>query len=258
MSGQPLDFSKLPDVSKEHPELDEDEQEYAAHMRARENAFEAIFGDSDPPNQILSPDDADLTVNWPGGGVYRYPARDKRRGVHYVTFGLSQPFGDDDEDPEDADDDDVPFSGFGIELVLSTPDKCDWAPLALIQFVKYLLFDENARLFIPGHRIPASVLRQVNPSTELTHFFGITSAEYSNEILLPAGLCTLVHLVGATSKEIELAKQQPGTEGTFILAETLRALGVGYVTDVSRRCATTNPQFEQAWEKAARDHVPEA
>ncbi|MGC4088738.1 MAG: suppressor of fused domain protein [Polyangiaceae bacterium] len=250
MTVRPLDFSKLPDVSELHPELNPEEQLYAAHMLARENALEAIFGETDPPDQILSPDDPDFAAGWPGGGVYQYPARGKRSGVHYVTHGLAQPM-DFDDPVEPADE---PRSGLGIELVLSTPNESEWPVVVLFELVKYLLFAENARLFLPGHRIPASLLQQVDPSTQLTHLFGIASAEYESELLLPAGACTLVHLVGATMAEIERAKQHRGTTGTYILSETLRELGVGHVTDLKRACATKDARFDAVWAAVAKKY----
>jgi hypothetical protein len=254
MTALRLDFSKLPDVASIYPELEAPgERDYAAHMKAREDAFQAIFGESEPPQQILSPEDPNLTVSWPGGGVYQFPPRGERRAFHYVTHGLSQPFGSDDKEDEDKGKaaDVEPCSGMGIELVISTPERSEWPPSLLIQFVKYLLFNDKARLFVPGDRIPAS-LRTFDSASEVTHLFGVTSSEYPHEILLPAGSCTLVHLVGATAKEIERAKQLPGRTGTFVLAEVLRELGVGYVTDLRRRCATADPRFDALWAAAAK------
>jgi Suppressor of fused protein (SUFU) len=257
MTTQRLDFSKLPDVSALHPELEEaGERPFAAHMKAREDALLAIFGESEPPDQILSPDDPDLTISWPGGGVYQYPPRGERRGFHYVTHGLSQPFefGDDEDEHDDEGAAEI-GSGMGIELVISTPERCDWAPSLLLEFVKYLLFNENARVFEPGHRIPASALRAAHPESELTHLFGIGSPEYPHEIMLPGGSCTLVHLVGATTEEIERAKALGGVAGTFILADTLRELGIGCVTDLARRSATADERFEALWGKAVERHA---
>src|SRR5512140_1787198 len=107
-----LDFSRLPDVSAEHPELSEDERFYAAHMKAREDALQQIFGDTEPKGQILSPGEPDVVVNWPGGGVHPYAPREGRSGWHYVTHGLAQPFdAEEGEAPPDAPEEQP--SGFG-------------------------------------------------------------------------------------------------------------------------------------------------
>ena len=243
MSGEPLDFSKLPDVGKLHPELDADERVFAAHMKAREDAFAHIFGQTDPPDSILSPSEPDLQINWPGGGVYAFPPRGARRAWHYVTHGLAQPIEDDDE----------PVSGLGIELVVATPSPSEWAPQLLIDCVRYMLFDPNATLIVPGDRMPTSAFAAYARGTALTHMIATTSDDYDHHILLPAGQCTLVHLVGVTSEEIARAKAMGGgAEGTFVLAEALAALGPGFVTDTARACTTKDARFEAAWTEASR------
>ncbi len=249
MSGEPLDFSKLPDVAKLHPELDEDERLFAAHMKAREDAYAHIFGQTDPPDRILTPSDPELQINWPGGGVYAFPPRGARKGWHYVTHGLAQPF----EGPEDAEEreDDDPISGLGIELVIATRERSEWAPLLLLDCVRYMLFDENAALIVPGDRMPTSAFEAYAPGSALTHMIATTSEEYDHHILLPAGQCTLVHLVGVTAEEIARAKAMAAGEGTFVLAEVLHMLGPGAVTDTSRPCTTGDPRFEDAWRTVA-------
>lgn len=242
-----VDFSKLPDVAALHPELGEDERLFAAHMKAREDAFSSIFGESDPPGQILSPSDAQLTINWPGGGIYVFPPRGDRRGWHYVTHGLSQPF-----DFENAQE----VSGLGCELVLSTPERCEWPAMLLIELVKYLLFNEDAVMILPGDRMPTGAFKQVAPGSKLTHMFATTSTEYATSIALPGGRCTLVHLVGATADEIERAKKEGGAFGTKVLGETLRRLGVGFMTDTARGSATADGTFDAAWRDVAKSVEP--
>ncbi len=250
MSGEPLDFSKLPDVAKLHPELDEDERAFAAHMKAREDAYAHIFGQTDPPDQILSPSDPDLMINWPGGGVYAFPPRGAREAWHYVTHGLAQPIGAPDEE---EDEDDEPVSGLGIELVIATPSRSEWAPALLVDCVRYMLFDPNATLIVPGDRMPTRAFSSYAAGTALTHMIATTSDDYDHHILLPAGQCTLVHLVGVTTDEIERAKAMgSGAEGTFVLAEALCALGAGLVTDTARACTTKDPRFDGVWKEASQ------
>jgi Suppressor of fused protein (SUFU) len=243
-----IDLSKLPDVSEEHPELiGEEEKLFAAHMKAREDAYSEIFGESDPPDQILSPDDPELAMNWPGGGIYAFPPRGKRQGWHYVTHGLAQPFGPDEIAATEGGD---RFSGLGIELVIATPDRSEWAPSLLVDFVRYLLFQEDAELIVPGDRIPTSAFRTYTPGSQLTHVIATMSPEYEHDILLPAGRCTLVHLIGVTEDEVAKARSAAGGEGTIALGEALRRLGPGYVTDTSRTCATQDSRFGFAWNDA--------
>ena len=242
---QRLDFSRLPDVSDEHPELDDEARLFAAHMRAREDALMAVFGPTDPPDTILSPDDPDLSINWPGGGIHRYAPREGRAGWTFVTHGLAQP---DDPEAEAEADEEERYSGFGIELVISAPDENPWPAELLLSFVRYLLFDDESRVFLPGHRIPCSALKSIAPETELTHLCGIASPDYPHEIELPAGRCTLVHLVGATTAEIEIARSED--DGTAILGRVLGATGHGTLTDLSRECVTKRADFESLWARA--------
>ncbi len=56
---------------------------------------------------------------------------------------------------------------------------------------------------------------------------------------------------GATTAEIARAKKEGGAFGTKVLCETLRRVGVGYVTDTARRSATDEPTFDAAWRDVA-------
>ena len=261
-----LDFSRLPDVAAEHPELDETERLYAAHMKAREDAFAMIFGDTEPKGQILSPAEPDLVMNWPGGGVHAYAPRQGRTGWHYVTHGLAQPFDAEDaaalaptpagepegegqgggEACEEAPDEKP--SGFGIELAISTPEESTWAPQLLLNFVRYLLFEEESEVFHPGDRIPCPAFDEVKKGTKISSLICIESPEYTAEILLPGGTCTIVHLVGVTTPEIararSLGSSGPGTE---VLLATLLALGIPPVTNLARKCATLDSRFDKVW-----------
>ena len=243
-----LDFSDLPTVDylglEHHCEV-----AYASHMAARQNALGAIFGPTEPPDRILSPDDGNLLINWPGGGVYQFPPRHGRKSWHYVTSGLSQPSFEDDGNAESIQDEDGErYSGFGIELVLSTKDKAAWAPQVLVCLVKYLLFQENSRVILPGDRIPCDGPLVLDIDTKLNHLVAATSDQYESEILLPAGTCHLVHLIGVTQQEIDQALILGiGTTGSIVLCRVLQQLGVGYDSLPERECLTLNPRFQDIW-----------
>lgn len=251
-----LDFSELPDISDEHPELTEPgELEYAAHMKAREDALHTVFGMPHPKDNIMIPSDPHLSLNWPGGGVYQYRGGDRFAAWHYVTSGLAQPF----DDVDDADmPEDEQFSGYGCELVLSSPDQNAWAPDVLLNLVRYLLFDENARPLYPGARIPCGGPLVLDSDTKLTHLVARFSPEYESQIRLPAGRCELVHLVGATQAEIDTAKSEgSGSLGSRVLCAVMDTLSVGTTSDPNRECLTTHPRFQAEWERA-RAEIDEA
>lgn len=247
-----LRASRLPDVAKLHPELKRKAERLgAAHMLARERAFTAIFGPSEPPDQILSPDDPQLATAWPGGGIYQFPPGSDRAAWHYVTHNLSQPFPDELELAPPARDNKT-LSGFGVEYVISTRRPADWAPRFLLDMVRMLLLGSSARVFAPGHRMSASAFSQYAPRTALGAIIGAVSPEYEHEIRLPGGRCTLVHLVGITPAELELARSLGASaRGSEVLLAVLDQLGIGLVTDPARRCVTRSRGFKQRWRDAA-------
>jgi hypothetical protein len=243
-----LDFSRLPDVSDIHDELPEpDELIYAAHMKAREDALEHIFGKSYPNGDILSPIDPNLMLNWSGGGIYQYPPDEKRSAWHYVTSGLSQPFPDDDWTATQEER----CSGFGIELVISTPEQANWPLNLLLNIVGYLLFQENAHVILPGDRLPCNGPLVLNTNTKLNFLVAKYSTEYATEIMLPGGRCNLVHLVGVTESEIQYALSlgKGTTAGSIVLCHVLDKMGVGCVSDPNRECLTTHRDFEETWDR---------
>ena len=246
-SGETIDSSLLPDLSERFPDGAGQEALYAAHMEARQRAFQTIFGESNPPGMILIPSDPNLTINWPGGGVYVYPPGGDRTGWHYVTHGLAQPMGD-DISAEPSPDDEEQISGWGIELVLSTPEKNSWAPDVLFNLTKYILFQTSSRVILPGDRIPCNGPLVLGTDTPLRHLIAVRSPEYASNVRLPAGYCWLVHLIGTTNDEIAYANQWGiGTGGTAILEAVFASMGVQCLTDPNRRSLTERAEFKTIW-----------
>lgn len=239
-----MDFSELPDVKSTHTELTEDSEfAFAAHMQARENAYDSIFGVSHPEGKIIVPTDGNLMLNWPGGGVYQYAPNEKRTGWHYITHGLSQPY----EPKLEVETEEI-YSGFGIELVISTPDLNNWAPDVLLNLVKYLLFQENSRPINPYDRFPCNGPLVLNTDTKLTYLLAVLSPEYENELKLPGGYCDLVHLVGVTDKEISYAINWGNSNGgSIILSNILFKHGVGTLSDPERPCLSETIDLEKIW-----------
>jgi hypothetical protein len=224
---------------------------YAAQMAAREHALHSIFGPTEPPDRIMSPGDSSLLINWSGGGIYQYPPNGRRTAWHYVTSGLSQPEIDDEANPQPVvDDDGERYSGFGIELVISTIEMVAWAPAVLINLVKYLLFQKNARVILPGDRIPCNGPLVLDTTTPLTYLVATTSNQYENEILLPVGRCQLVHLIGCTQGEIDAALTMGhGTAGSIVLCRVLSEMGVGFDSIPERSCLSIENTFAATWDR---------
>ena len=227
------------------------ESAYAAQMAAREYALHSIFGPCEPPDQILSPAEPNLFMNWAGGGIYQYPPHGNRSSWHYVTSGLSQPHIDDDAIPQPIiDEDGRHYSGYGIELVISTIEKVMWAPHVLINLVRYILFQKNSQIILPGDRIPCHGPLVLDTVTPLNFLVGTTSNEYETEILLPVGQCQLVHLIGCTQGEIDAALTMGlGTAGSIVLCRVLLEMGVGFDSIPERSCLTSNSKFAATWDR---------
>lgn len=240
------DFSSLPDVSETHPELSEPgEREYAAQMLARESFLHAVFGQPEPDGNIWSPSDTNLTINWAGGGFYMYPAA--TGGCYFVTSGLSHPALGQAAQTDDAD----AFSGLGIELVIYAPDDNKW-PLGVLQgLVNYMLFQESARVVMPGDRIPCNGPLVTDSETHLCYLIAASSDRYETRGRLPAGDVDLVHLIGVTEAEAKRAiAWGRGTGGTLILAEVLKRLELGDITNPKRSCTTLESGFDEVWSQA--------
>ncbi|MCB9623206.1 MAG: suppressor of fused domain protein [Sandaracinus sp.] len=249
-----LDFSSLPDVSEEHPELAAEERWFVAHIKAREGALEAAFGKTEPPDTRLAPDDVELSTAWPGGGFHRYPPRDDRPHWLFVTHGLSQPFEASDEGA--WRDDPEALSGLGLEYVMAAPQGDARWPLEVLHgLVRHTVLDEESLLLEPGGHLACS--GPIGERGALTHLLATLSPEYELDLLLPAGHCVLVHLVGVTQAELARALREPDDLGGLILERVLYAFGVGGVTDPDRACLTNRDDFDAVWNDVRVEVVAE-
>jgi hypothetical protein len=151
-------------------------------------------------------------------GVDIRPPEGARSVWHYVTHGLP------------------------TELVLATPAASEWAARLLVELGTYLLAEDIT--ILPGDRLPTGAFARVAKGTTLTHLFATTTTDHP-----------YIQLVGATSDEVEHAKKEGGAFGTKVLCETLRRMGVGFVTDPTRPSITAAETFERVWREVAQSVV---
>lgn len=133
--------------------------------------------------------------------------------------------------------------GLSAELVIDTPAPSDWAKRLLVELGSHLVSEEVT--ILPGDRLPTGAFARVVKDTLLTHLFATTSADHP-----------WIQLVGATAAEIDHAKKEGGAFGTKVLGETLRRMGVGCVTDLTRKSVTDDDAFERVWREVASGMLP--
>ena len=133
--------------------------------------------------------------------------------------------------------------GLSAELVLITHARAEWAKRLLLELGNYLHHEEVS--MVPGDRLPTGAFARVDKDSVLTHLIATTSTEHP-----------WIQLVGATAAEIEHAKREGGAFGTKVLGETLRRMGVGSVTDLTRKSVTEDAEFERTWREVASGMLP--
>ena len=247
-----FDFSHLPDVSGENPDLSGNALLLASHTKARRDALWMVFGDTAPKDHVIRPMERELKAAWPHGGVLRHPPSEDRPDWRYVTHGLAHPkradaaerFRIDDERP----------SGRGIELVISTDEDVRWAPKLLLSLVRYMVLNPQAKTVLPLDRMPAGGPVDGREACELRYLLARKPRHYESELVLPGGLCDLVHLVGITEAEFDHARTLPAGAGSAALVLALDVVGIECTTDPNRPCMTTRPDWQDLWQ-AAIDEV---
>ena len=184
---------------------------------AIEAAVEAVV----PPQQPLHWG----TGNLPGqDGLYGLSAYRAGEDWLLITFGLTELFGKESEDPE--------CSGWGFELTMRIPARDSvqpppWALNLLQQLGKYVY--SSGRWFEAGHRMQPGGPITGQPDTRLT---AIAFAEdpQLGTIDTPHGKVQFLQVVGITDDELARMKAASTAE---VLAE-LAATSPLLVTDVSR------------------------
>jgi hypothetical protein len=219
----------------------EHQQAFVFYCEQRSQEYRRVFGVEEPEGQILLPP-TDLSLfAWPGGGVYQFPPQGKLRHWHYVTEAISQP-----RDPAAAIKDGHP--GYAFELVMSTAERCNWAPNVLMNLARYF-FGPKGRPFYHYQCIPCNGPLVLGSETKLTYLLSVPSREYDPVIRLPGGECSLVHLVGVAEEEIKPAfdLEKPG-EGIKALYRVLYNHGVGCCSLPERPSLAEAPGFVEEWQ----------
>lgn len=167
---------------------------------------------------------------WFNHGVFACPPNPERESWLYVTSGLSNPW-----NLEQPGRDPSGFSGLGFELVVESTQQADWAVPLLHNLMAYELLVavgsyEGAELFEYGNRIPLQ--GSITPSfdSKIRWLLVEQPKHYPSAFELPGGRVDFFHLVGATEKEVEFARQT----SQDMLVGLLHKQGVHPRTDADR------------------------
>jgi suppressor of fused-like protein len=153
---------------------------------------------------------------------------------HFVSFGLSDLYGDGRIHVIDSSPD--PVSGHGFELTLrlvKTSDNPPSWPANLMQSLAKYVFNSKNRI-CPGDHIPWNKsLDSSNPDSKIQHML-IADDPQLEKIRTPLGSITFCQIVGVTAEEVEQASRYNGKAVLNLLRKDPRIGGPWLITDLSR------------------------
>lgn len=177
----------------------------------------------------------DIDPRWLHHGVFEFGPSASRSTWLYVTSGTSNPW---DEDP--IEDDPEAYSGLGTELVLETLVQSEWAIHCLQKLLSYNILLAHGRLgdvapLDHGARVPLGGPIDGEASSQLRFVVVSEPSHFPSSFRLASGRVDLLHLVGITEAERDLAK----VEGHAALIARLASHGAFPATDPTRASGVT-------------------
>jgi hypothetical protein len=205
--------------------------------RREEEVYPALFGSVASGIFALSMDlftrtfqQSAVDPRWLHYGVQVFRPSAARNSWLYVSSGASNPW---ELDPNEYSSSE--YSGFGTELVLETTVEAEWPVVIVQRMLAYNILlchgrYGNSSSLDYGHRIPLRAPITLSGESEVRNLVIGASKHYSSSFRLESGQVDLLHLVGATDREIGYAKQH----GSPALVEKLALAGYFPVTDPAR------------------------
>ncbi|OQV17904.1 Suppressor of fused-like protein [Hypsibius exemplaris] len=163
---------------------------------------------------------------------------------HYVTFGLSDLYGDGrihplEEQHPDEMDVDGPISGFGFELTFRlkraagelTPPL--WPADFLQDLARYIFSSSN--VFVPGDHVSwhRALDGGENSQSKIQHVLMTTDPQMAR-VVSPSGRVEFVQAVGVCKEELEAAQHWNGRGVLELLRSCKTACGPMWITDIRR------------------------
>lgn len=178
-----------------------------------------------------------LGGNDPLNGISAYKAELPYPHWHFVTFGFSELYDKESEDPE--------YSGYGFELtfrLVRTAEEQEppaWAMNLLQNMARYVFSSGN--IFASGHYLDANGPICLGADTKLTAL-AFTDDPELPAIDTPNGRVEFLQLVGITADELEAMMCWNTNSFLHACDDTLPA----YITDLSRDSLLRIPLIEDA------------
>jgi hypothetical protein len=198
-------------------------------------ALRPLYGDQEPLHwgtvikyRLGGPDPLD------GISAYRHDAPPAPPHWHFVTYGMSELYAKESEDPD--------FSGWGFEFTFrlarnAADEQPPTWPLNLLNNLARYVYS-SGNLFAPGHYLPFNGPIATGENTAL-HAALFTEDPELKTIHTPHGKVQFLQLVGATLDE--LAAARAWDVGRFL--ELLATRHPLLVTDLSRPSVLEDPSL---------------
>lgn len=166
----------------------------------------------------------------PIDGISVYESKKQSDHFHFVTYGFSELY----YDEESAGGE---FSKYGFELTFrlkkdSDNDNINWACNLLQNLAKYVF--KSGKWFEEYHFIPANGPIRSGYDTDITALAFILDPELG-KIETPHGEVMFLQMVGLTTAEYEILKQNPKTTETEKLILKLKTNNKLLITDLDRK-----------------------
>ncbi|MCD9854901.1 suppressor of fused domain protein [Epilithonimonas sp. JDS] len=166
----------------------------------------------------------------PLDGISVYKSDKQTSHFHFVTYGFSELYYNEKSAGGD-------FSKCGFELTFrlkkeSDDDNINWVCNLLQNIAKYVF--TSGKWFEEFHFIPANGPIRSDFETDITALPFVQDPELG-KIQTPHGEVTFLQMVGLTTEEYELLKENPKTYETEKTIEKLKANNELLITDLSRK-----------------------
>lgn len=175
-----------------------------------------------------------IDPRWLNHGVLRYEPTAASPTWKYVSSGLSNAWEDDTPNPAEA-------SGYGLEFAIETETEEPWALSVALNIVAYQLLLGvgrlgEARVIGDFNRIPLNAPID-GKSSPVTHLMVVPGREEWQDLQLESGTFSILHLVGITSDEAQLARER----GSDVLIAALKERTLFPATQAYRASVVPGP-----------------